>query len=600
MHFIAASFHWSRSDHSEHAIAPMSAARHLARGHALEHLTTAGGALAIAGAEFAVATSDAVTAIVINPERAAGEHCARHAEALATSYAKRGAQAFSDLPQPWQGVVVDSERRTISAAIDRFAIAQLFYVHDDERLILSSDLDALIAHPGVDATIAPQSLYDYLFFHCIPAPKTIYRDVFKLEPAGVITWHDGRIDTAVSWAPRFAPAGEQPPPAGELLDHLGAAVAIRTGERTGAFLSGGLDSSTVAGLLTQRVAKAPSFTIGFGAEGYDESGFARVSAEHFGTTHHEYFVTPADIVAEWPAIAAFYGEPFGNSSVIPAYYCARFARQHGVEVMLAGDGGDELFGGNERYVTQNVFERYFDLPRLLRRGLESGYRLLPLLRRLPVAGKGYRYIEQARMGLPDRLQSYNFLNRFALESVFEPSWLATVDPQAPWSAWRARYAEAGDVDALHAMLFLDWKFTLADNDLVKVNYMCELADVAVSYPMLDAGLVDYATRVPAAALNPGGRLRGFYKDATREFLPRAVLEKSKHGFGLPFGPWMRDDPALNDLAESTLGSFAARGILREDFIAEAIRLLRTDAAGYYGELIWIVVTLELWLQARSR
>jgi asparagine synthase (glutamine-hydrolysing) len=150
------------------------------------------------------------------------------------------------------------------------------------------------------------------------------------------------------------------------------------------------------------------------------------------------------------------------------------------------------------------------------------------------------------------------------------------------------------------MLYLDWKFTLADNDLVKVNAMCDLAGVDVRYPMLDSAVVDYSTTIPAAAMNPQGRLRGFYKDAMQGFLPEAVINKSKHGFGLPFGVWMRDDRALNDLAESALRAFARRGIVRADFIDQAIKLLRGDAPGYYGELIWILVTLEFWLSRPAR
>ncbi|MBK6660370.1 MAG: asparagine synthase C-terminal domain-containing protein [Proteobacteria bacterium] len=354
----------------------------------------------------------------------------------------------------------------------------------------------------------------------------------------------------------------------------------------------------MAGLLAGRGGRR-TFTIGFDADGYDESGYARIAARHFGTVHHEYFVTPKDVCESLPSIASSYGEPFGNSSVIPTFHCARFAREHGIETMLAGDGGDELFAGNTRYVDQNVFERYFKVPAVLRGFLELGYRLLPVLSRLPVAGKGARYIEQAKMGLPDRLQSYNFLNRFDPHSVFESDWLGAIDRQAPWQAWRARYQAPREADALQRMLYLDWKFTLADNDLVKVSRMCDLAGVEVCYPMLDTAVLELSTAISSATLLEGGRLRGFYKSAFDSFLPGEIITKKKHGFGLPFGVWMRNDLGLQALVADAFAGMRKRAIFAPRFLDDALRLFREDAAGYYGELVWIVTMLEMWLASHE-
>jgi asparagine synthase (glutamine-hydrolysing) len=286
--------------------------------------------------------------------------------------------------------------------------------------------------------------------------------------------------------------------------------------------------------------------------------------------------------------------------VVPAYHCARFAREHGVALMLAGDGGDELFAGNTRYVEQDKFERYFTLPRWLRGALEIGYRLLPLLAQLPVSGKGARYIRQAHMGLPDRLQSYNFLHRFDPRTVFAADWLQQVDTDAPWRLWRERYAAPGAGDALQRMLYLDWKFTLADSDLVKVNNMCDLAGIEVCYPMLDERIAELAVGLSAPTLLHGGVLRGFYKYAVRDFLPPAIIAKSKHGFGLPFGVWMREDQGLRDLAGDALAGLKHRHIFRPEFIDEATRLHREEtAAGYYGELVWLMTMLELWYASHA-
>jgi asparagine synthase (glutamine-hydrolysing) len=578
----------------------MAAARRVAVRSEPTWYEVPGGLVVVAGRAHAIATAGDVTVVVVHPEARTDPAGAALAARIALACAVDPMAGLQELPHPWHAVVVDARDRRVLVANDRFGIGPLYHWAGRDTLVVSSDLDALVAHGSVPVTLSDQALYDYLFFHCIPAPRTIYRDVAKLDPATVLAWEDGRARVRENWHPRFAASGATVPDHRVLRERLDAAVATRAGDGVGAFLSGGLDSSTVAGMLAKHQPSAPSFTIGFNAEGYDESGFARISAGHFATTHNEYFVTSGDIVDSWPAIARHYGEPFGNSSVMPTYHCARFAASKGVGTLLAGDGGDELFGGNKRYVDQEVFERYFQVPAVLRWLVEAGYRVLPFLAHLPIARKGANYIHQANLSVPDRLQSWNFLNRLPQEQLLETGWIRGIDTGLPPAVWRSRYAAAGDVAPLHAMLYLDWKFTLADNDLVKVNAMCDLAGVDVRYPMLDSAVVDYSTTIPAAAMNPQGRLRGFYKDAMQGFLPEAVINKSKHGFGLPFGVWMRDDRALNDLAESALRAFARRGIVRADFIDQAIKLLRGDAPGYYGELIWILVTLEFWLSRPAR
>jgi asparagine synthase (glutamine-hydrolysing) len=522
-------------------------------------------------------------------------------EACGESYAARGLADFAAISGAFVCLLVDTRSGAVTVANDRFGICPVYYLADGERLSFASEADALAAEPGFERAIDPQAIYDYVFFHCIPSPRTIYRGMRKLEPASALSWNGKELKLASYWMPRFAQAErEGAQHAQALRERLNDAVGARMQDGCGAFLSGGLDSSSVAGLMAGHAPGASTFTIGFDAQGYDESGYARIAAEHFGTTHHEYFVTPKDVCDSLPSIASSYGEPFGNSSVIPTFHCARFAREHGIKTMLAGDGGDELFAGNTRYVDQQVFERYFSVPAVLRTVLEQGYRLLPWLAGLPLAGKGARYIEQAKMGLPDRLQSYNFLNRFDPQGVFDGGWLSAIDQQAPWQAWRTRYRAPATGDALQRMLYLDWKFTLADNDLVKVNRMCELAGVEVCYPMLDTAVLELSTEINSASLLQGGELRGFYKAAFKDFLPAAIIAKSKHGFGLPFGVWMRNDRALQAMVADAFAGMRRRQIFAPSFLDDALRLFREEAAaGYYGELVWIVTMLEMWLSSHE-
>jgi asparagine synthase (glutamine-hydrolysing) len=224
---------------------------------------------------------------------------------------------------------------------------------------------------------------------------------------------------------------------------LAEAVARQLdGSRPAAFLSGGTDSSTVAGLIGEVSGRpAATYSIGFDAKGYDEMAYARIAAQRFGCEHHEYYVTPDDLVQGIPALAAHHDQPFGNSSALPAYICALRAREDGVTRLLAGDGGDELFGGNTRYAKQRVFDWYQLVPAGLRSGL-----LEPLssdggaLDRLPLLRKGASYVRQARVPMPDRLQTYNLLQRLGQTDVLTPCLSGARGPRRPGAPGARRLA----------------------------------------------------------------------------------------------------------------------------------------------------------------
>ena len=502
------------------------------------------------------------------------------------------------------GVIVDLERAEVVAAVDRMGLHALYWSRDGERVqIASRAADARPPAQGSRPALDPAALYAYVYFHHVPSPLSIYRGVAKLPRA-----HSLRVRGADTAVHRYRleqfhdrPDGGLDSLAGTLVETLRAAVGRSMSGETavGAFLSGGLDSSTVAGLMAERLepGQGRSFSIGFDASGYDEMEYARIAARHFGLEAHEHYLTPDEVLAVTPALLRATDEPFGNSSVAAAYHCAMMARAAGVSYLLAGDGGDELFAGNSRYAKQLVFERYLRIaPALRSRVLEP--LLGPLGRSLPgtVLGKATRYVEQARVPLPDRLQSYNYLHRHAPSEVFEPAFLESVDCVQPLRLWREEYAAPAQGDAVNRMLFLDWAYTLHDNDLVKVNTACRAAGLRVAYPMLDHALVDLACSIPGSVKMPGGELRGFYKRATRDLLPPQIIAKSKHGFGVPFGVWTRTHPGLRRLSEAALDSLAGRGIFRGEFLRETLRLHREGHAAYYGELVWVLMALEIWLE----
>lgn len=489
---------------------------------------------------------------------------------------------------------------SVFLAIDRFAIRTLCYRQVGEQLLFAERADEL-----ADSTteIDPQAIFDYLYSHAIPSPRTIFKGIYRVPPAHYVLFENGRLTVAPYWIPTFGEVARQP--FNRLRDEFRELLQQATARqldagKAGCFLSGGTDSSTVAGMIGQvRGMPAATYSIGFEAEGYDEMAFARIAVRRFDTEHHEYYVTPDDLVRSIPMVAAHYDQPFGNSSALPAYYCARMAKDDGVTCILAGDGGDELFGGNSRYAKQRVFNWYQHIPGLIRKGVMEPVLGTRLAGTLPLVRKGSSYVEQASVPMPDRLQMYNLITRLGIEQVLTRDFLAQVDISSPLQHQRAVWAAAHTTNNTNRELAFDWRYTLAESDLPKVCGTTRLAGLDVGFPMLDDDLLAFSLRLPVDYKLKGLKLRWFFKEALRGFLPDEIITKKKQGFGLPFGVWVTRDEALRKLASESVRGLVERGILRADFVEALLTKRLYEHPGYFGEMIWISMMLEQWLRGRS-
>jgi asparagine synthase (glutamine-hydrolysing) len=511
----------------------------------------------------------------------------------------------ADAPAQARGDFAVGLRRadgTAFLAADRFAVHSVCWrvidgvLHFAER---ADTLAALAPRTGIDA----QAIFDYLYFHVIPSPRTIFEGVHRVPAGHCLHFDNGGTTLHPYWIPTF----EEPREArfGTLATEFRATLkaAVRAqldGTKAACFLSGGTDSSTVAGMIGEVTGQpAATFSIGFEAEGYDEMAYARIAAKRFGTEHHEYYVTPEDLVRHIPEVARHYDQPFGNSSALPAYCCALVAREQGVTRLLAGDGGDELFGGNARYAKQRIFGWYDRAPAGVRRSLIEPALLQTPLGKLPLLGKGRSYVEQARVPLPDRMQMYNLLLRLGVDEVFEPAFLARVNTRGPLEQQREVWQSAVGAGPLNRMLAYDWRYTLGEADLPKVCGTTSLAGLSVGFPFLDDALLAFSQRLPVSYKLKGLRLRWFFKEALRGFLPDEILTKKKQGFGLPFGVWATRHAGLKALAKDSLDSLATRGIVRPAFIRDLLDCRLPEHPGYYGEMVWILLMLEQWLRASA-
>lgn len=524
---------------------------------------------------------------------------------LLALYRERGHRALEVLAGDFSLAILDEARRGAVLAVDRSGIRRLVRRRVGKRLFFASDTEALRIASLPDAALDPQSILNYVYFHVVPGPRTVLAGIERIPAGRCVEVSAAGSDTERTyWQMRFDP---EPDAALDslkprFLEALSGATRVASDTAAcGCFLSGGTDSSTISGMLG-RVGGTPArtFSIGFDAAGYDEMSYARIAARHFGTRHHEYYVTPADVVDAVPRIAAAYDEPFGNASAVPTFYCARLAQSVGVERLLAGDGGDELFGGNARYAKQYLLGLYERLPRMLRAGLIEPLLVVPAVtKRLPLVRKARSYVEQARVPMPQRYESYNLVERLGWATVFTPEFLAEADAEAPHRLMREAHEPYASDALIDQMLAIDLRFVLADSDLPKVTRMCELAGVDVAFPMLDEAVIEFAARLPARMKLRGTQLRWFFKEALRDFLPAEVITKEKHGFGLPVGVWLTSHRPLLDLARSSVERLGGRGIFRQRFLDDLFDCLLPAHPAYYGTMVWVLMMLGLWMDRES-
>ncbi|MES2116722.1 MAG: asparagine synthase-related protein [Pseudomonadota bacterium] len=525
------------------------------------------------------------------------------AHRLAALWPQHGAQACAELAGAFALCILDSRNGEVLLAVDRNGARPMLYQPAPQGLLFASSADALLAHPWADAALDHQAIYNYLYFHMVPSPGTMYRQQQRLLPGEYLHYRRGKLSRGQYWEMRYlehehTPWSRLKP---QFLATVARAVqASLAGHEVGAFLSGGTDSSTLVAMLSQGGATARTYSIGFDVEGYDEMEYANIAVQAFNTRHRELYVTAEDVIAAIPHISAVFDQPFGNASAVPAYYCARMARADGITRMLGGDGGDELFGGNARYAHQAVLSRYERCPAPLRQLL-----LEPVLFGL-LAGQQHRllrkarsYVRQALLPLPARLETYNLLQGYGPGQVLEADFLAMVDSAAPAGALDQAYWRTRHLSQINRLLALDMHYTLADNDLPKVSKACELAGLEVAFPFLHDEVVAFAARLRPEDKLHGTRLRHFFRAALSDTLPPAILNKRKHGFGLPVGHWLHSHARLRSLAGDSLSDLKRRHIVRPAFIDALLDTHLASHPPYHGTMVWVLMMLEQWFQRRA-
>ncbi len=528
------------------------------------------------GAHFRTASD---TEVILRAYEAFGPDCVRFL---------RGMFAFA---------ILDERARRILLARDRAGIKPLVYAWDGRRLLFASELKGLLEDPDFARTLDRDALGDYLTYHYVPAPSTIFSAARKLPAAStlLLSLDAGEPRVSPYWTLRFVPAGSTTE--SEWVEGLRAhlADAVRSHMVSdvpiGAFLSGGIDSSAVVALMAQASASPiRTFSIGFLEADFDELGYARQVADRYGTEHHEFVVTPRalDVL---PKLVWHFDEPFADSSAIPTYYVAMITRQH-VTVALSGDGGDENFAGYRRYARALELHRRMNgrVPALLRRLI----RLVAGL--LPVGAPGQAYAALlASAGLEQYFRLVTYERRETLRRLLSDD-LETLARSAANPAVFSRLgSQLRSPDYLSALQQIDINTYLPDDILSKVDRVSMAVSLEARVPMLDHVLMEYVATIPSSFKLRGGIGKYLLKRAVANALPAEVLSRRKMGFGVPLGTWFRQE--LREMAWDVLLSRTARerGIFRT---SEVERLLKTHDTGRRdcSARLWALLCFELWMR----
>jgi asparagine synthase (glutamine-hydrolysing) len=511
--------------------------------------------------------------------------------------------AFTPLRGKFVRVEVNAQSLQVLAFTDAMRQVPLYYFWSSRLCVVATDLRLIAQLPGVDLNISMQSIYHYLNFSYIPTPYTIYEEVKKVPAGHKLALCPGKEPVLERyWQPCYPEDLSLSEP--ELIATTRNAIESTVGcygkeaSAWGTFLSGGTDSSTITGILAKHVGPelVHAYSIGFPVAGFDELQYAEIAAHAFGIHHHTRRINEKDTLQVIDTLLEAYDEPFGNSSAVPTFYCAQMAALNGHDTLIAGDGGDEIFGGNERYAKDFYFRQYYQLPTFIKWAGSTACRLLaPVDRRFVNRIKNFIY----RASLPNPERFYTD-DSFASEcfKALLPEYVRTqVDQGSSLQILDRHFSASTAVSELHRLMYIDLQMAIADNDLLKVNRAAKVAGVSVLYPYLSPDLVQFMGRIPAWMKVKGAQKRYLFKRAVRHILPEVIRKKKKQGFGLPVGEWFRQVPEFRALLFDNLLSHGSleRGYFNRNFIQSLID--RHDKGVWeYTRALWLLLMLELWHQ----
>jgi len=511
-------------------------------------------------------------------------------EVLLRAYQQWGSGVVHRLRGMFAFAIWDARRERLFLARDRFGEKPLFLHQNDSGLYFASEIKALLRIPGVRAAVDMQAVWDYLAYRYVPGPATLIAGIRKLMPGTFVIWERGRLVEQRYWSPPDRRPGGAGAPVGDpvegFLRRLEEAVSVQMVSDVpfGAFLSGGIDSSTVVALMSRHSATVKTFSVGFREGRYSELRFASEVAHHFAAEHHELVISPGDIVDRLPYLVAYRDAPVSEPSDVPIYMLAREASRS-VKMVLTGEGSDELLGGYPKHVAERLAARYQQLPRLVRNDL-----IEPLARALPYGARRLKTVI-TNLNLEDRRERY--VRWFGALDTRERNRLSIL----PFNGSRAGDGPQFDADPnvseLRRILYFDQTSWLPDNLLERADRMSMAASIETRVPFLDHPLAEFVSTLPDRYRVRGLQGKWILRQACKRLLPRKCLTRRKVGFRVPINLWFRG-PMRDYLVEHLQGPSSRTRGYYDTRVLDAMLAEHLDARQNHEKLLWTLLNLELW------
>lgn len=522
-------------------------------------------------------------------------------EAILHAYEEYGEKCVQKLNGMFAFAIWDQHRSQLFLARDRVGIKPLYYFFDKNRFVFGSEIKSILQAGDIPKRIDLQALDNFLTLEYIPAPLSIFQDIRKLAPGHTLIFRNNDIWIRNYWDVELKSNGAQLSELkSSLRDLLQDAVKIRlmSDVPLGAFLSGGIDSSTIVALMA-RVMDQPvkTFSIGFEDSTYNELEFARLIAKTFKTDHHEFIIKP-DAVELSDTLLKFLDEPFGDFSIFPTYLVSKMAREY-VTVVLSGDGGDELFAGYDTYIADKIAKKYYShLPRGLRNGAMSKIvdMIPPSSKKKGLINRAKRFVEGTK--LPEDLHHTRwmiFLQEAEKERLYNDEVKSGLVGTDPYKFIRHYFANVGynHLDEINKQMYVDLKTYLVDDILVKVDRMSMATSLEARVPFLDYRFVEFAATVPGEFKLQGKKTKVILKQAMEDLLPHEILYRGKEGFSIPIKNWLKKE--LKPLMMDTL---APDKIKREGFFnSQYIEKLADEhlkGAENHSHRLWALIIFGRW------
>lgn len=484
----------------------------------------------------------------------------------------------------------DAKNERLFLARDRFGEKPLFLYEAGGELFFASEIKALLELPGPKPPVSLEAVWDYLAYRYVPGPRTLFCGIRKLQPGSSATWEKGRLTERRYWRPPDRVAGASRAPNGDVVDtflaRLDGAVKSQMVSDVpfGAFLSGGIDSSTIVALMSRHNSQVRTFSIGFGESRYSELPYAGEVAKHFRTQHCEIVVEHRDIIDHLPRLVAYRDAPVSEPSDIPIYLLAREAARS-VKMVLTGEGSDEMLGGYPKHIVERLAPGYQRLPRGLRRALIG-----PLTQALPY---GFRRAKTAVTNLDIEDWRERYVRWFGALSRAERDRLSVLRLNGAPSAHEPPFDADPANSALRRILYFDQTSWLPDNLLERGDRMTMAASIESRVPFLDHEFATYVSSLPDDYRVRGWRGKWILREACRQLLPERILKRPKVGFRVPVNEWFR-----NDMRGYLLDHLQSAGSMTRQYYDAAVldRVLSEHLNGRqnHEKLLWSLLNLEIW------